>query len=44
MNTALFGVGKKERVALIKRVKLTREFEEVIEGLIFKKVGPSGPS
>jgi len=30
-NAALFGVGKTKRVAEIKSVKLTQEFEEALE-------------
>jgi len=35
-------VGKEERVALIKRFKLTQEFEEALEGSILLKFGPNG--
>jgi len=35
--------GKGKRVALIKRVKLTWEFEEACEGRALLKVGSSGP-
>jgi len=31
MSAASFGVGKEKEVTLIKRIKLTREFEEMIE-------------
>jgi len=33
-------VGKEKEVALIKRVKLTREFEEMIEVAFYKKLVP----
>jgi len=31
VNAPSFGVGKEKEVALIRRVKLTREFEETLE-------------
>jgi len=38
VNTPLFEVGKVERVALIKRVKLTQEFDDALEGWALLKV------
>ncbi len=34
---------KGKRVALMRRVKLNREFEEALEGCALFKVGPSEP-
>jgi len=42
VNTASFGIGKEKYVALIKRKKLTQEFEERLEVTFHKKVGSSG--
>jgi len=39
VNAASFEVGKEKGVTLIKRIKLTQEFEEIH---ILLKVGPSG--
>jgi len=35
VNAASFGVGKEKEIALIKIVKLTREFEEMLEVVFY---------
>jgi len=40
---SIIWVGKRKMVKLIKRVWLMQEFEEVLEGCTFLKVGPSRP-
>jgi len=43
VNAALFRVGKEEKLVLIKRVKLTHEFEEASQECTLLKIGPIGP-
>ncbi len=42
VNAKSFGAGKEKEVVLMKRVKLTQEFEEMLEVVFFLNV-PSGP-
>jgi len=42
VNAALFRVGKEEKLVLIKRVKLTHEFEEASQECTLLKIGPIG--
>ncbi len=42
VNAASFGVGKKKELALIRRVKLTQEFEEAREVVLYIKLVPLG--